>query len=154
MKFDFITVLLTAGTGLSLLFNSGKVTNNFNSLGSAREMMQQATARNNELRATQQAAKNQATIADERYKNGCLVLLYKGQLVAIAQGRPVYDPITKQPLPKGTVVCDGYGTTAILEPRDFDGDGKFQPVITSEAFTGNSLLIKQSLKQNRRATYQ
>ncbi|MBD2509531.1 hypothetical protein H6G91_19920 [Nostoc muscorum FACHB-395] len=154
MKFDPITVLLTAGTSVSLLFGSGNVTNTFNSLGNAREMMQTATAKNNELRATQQAAKNQAAIADERYRSGCLILLYKGQLVAIAQGKPAYDPVTKQPLPKGTVVCDGYGTTAILEPRDFDGDGKFQPVVASEAFTGNSQLIKQSLETNRRAAYQ
>jgi hypothetical protein len=154
MKFDPVTLLLTAGTSVSLLFGSGNVTSTFNSLGNAREMMQTATAKNNELRATQQAAKNQAAIADERYKNGCLILLYKGQLVAIAQGKPVYDPTTKQPLSKGTVVCDGYGTTAILEPRDFDGDGKFQPVVASEAFTGNSQLIKQSLENNRRAAYQ
>lgn len=154
MKFDPITLLLTASTGTSLLLGSGNVTSTFNSLGNAREMMQTATANNNELRAKEQAAKNQAAIAEERYKNGCLILLYKRQLVAIAQGKPVYDPTTKQPLPKGTVVCDGYGTTAILEPRDFDGDGKFQPVIASEAFTGNSLLIKQSLETNRRAAYQ
>ncbi|PHJ60243.1 hypothetical protein VF14_11600 [Nostoc linckia z18] len=154
MKVDFITLLLTIGTSASVLLNNGNVNSTFNSLGNAREMMQTATARNYQLRATQQAAKNQAAIADERYKNGCLVLLYKGQLVALAQGRPVYDPITKQPLPKGTVVCDGYGTTAILEPRDFDGDGKFQPVITLEAFTGNSQLIKEALEKNRRATYQ
>lgn len=154
MKLDLITVLLTAGTSTSLLFGSGNITSTFNSLGNAKEMMQTATAKNNELRASQQAAKNQAAIAEERYKNGCLVLLYKGKLVAISQGEPVYDRTTNQPLPKGTVVCDGYGTTGILEPRDFDGDGKFKPVITSEAFTGNSLLIKESLKSNRRAAYQ
>ncbi|MEH2384165.1 MAG: hypothetical protein V7K27_35650 [Nostoc sp.] len=154
MKLDFITVLLTVGTSTSLLFGSGNITNTFNSLGNAKEMMQTATAKNNELRASQQSAKNQAAIAEERYRNGCLILLYKGRLVAIAQGKPVYDPITKQPLPKGTVVCDGYGTSAILEPRDFDGDGKFQPVVASEAFTGNSQLIKQSLESNRRASYQ
>jgi hypothetical protein len=154
MKLDPITLLLTAGTSVSLLFGSGNVTSTFSSLGNAREMMQTATAKNNELRATQQAAKNQAAIADERYRSGCLILLYKGQLVAIAQGKPAYDPVTKQPLPKGTVVCDGYGTTAILEPRDFDGDGKFQPVVASEAFTGNNQLIKQSLENNRRAAYQ
>ncbi|MBG1267755.1 hypothetical protein [Nostoc sp. WHI] len=154
MKLDLMTVLLTASTGTSLLFGSGNITSTFNSLGNAKEMMQTATAKNNELRASQQAVKNQAAIAEERYRNGCLVLLYKGQLVAIAQGKPVYDPVTKQPLPKRTVVCDGYGTTGILEPRDFDGDGKFKPVITSEAFTGNSPLIKQSLENNRRAAYQ
>ncbi|MEH2400208.1 hypothetical protein [Nostoc sp.] len=154
MKLDPITLLLTAGTSASLLLGGGNVTSTFNSLGNAKEMMQIATAKNNELRAKGQAAKNQAVIADERYKSGCLILLYKGQLVAIAQGKPAYDRVTKQPLPKGTVVCDGYGTTGILEPRDFDGDGKFQPVIASEAFTGDSLLIKQSLETNRRAAYQ
>lgn len=154
MKLDPITLLLTAGTSASLLLGGGNVTSTFNSLGNAKEMMQIATAKNNELRAKGQAAKNQAAIADERYKSGCLILLYKGQLVAIAQGKPAYDTVTKQPLPKGTVVCNGYGTTGILEPRDFDGDGKFQPVIASEAFTGDRLLIKQSLETNRRAAYQ
>ncbi|MBD2168617.1 hypothetical protein H6G04_30010 [Calothrix membranacea FACHB-236] len=154
LRKDPVSLVLLAVIGGSLFLSQGNVSETMTSLGDAKKMMVASTAKNNEMLAGQQSDKNQSAIAEQRYKDGCLILLYKGQMAAIAQGRPVYDPLTKFPLPKGTQVCDGYGTTARLEPRDFDGDGVFIPVITQEAFTGNKEVIDNALTNNKRAFYQ
>jgi hypothetical protein len=130
--------------------NLGSIQSQF---GNAREMLAAETARNGELQATIISSENQAKIAEQRYTNGCLLLIYRGQMAALSQGNPVYDIMTGGPLPKGTVVCDGYGLTAVLEPRDFDGDGKYEPVIAQEAFTGDSEVIGKAIKTNRKVVY-
>jgi hypothetical protein len=146
----FAVSALLVGSSIFCGNNFGNIQSQF---GKAREMLAAETARNGELQATLISSENQAKIADQRYTNGCLILLYKGQMTALSQGKPVYDSVTGKPLPKGTVVCDGYGLTAVLEPRDFDGDGKYEPVITQEAFTGNSEVIGNAIKSNRRVNY-
>ncbi|MCM0590153.1 MAG: hypothetical protein KA716_07815 [Gloeotrichia echinulata DEX184] len=137
----------------SAVFGGNNFGNIQSQFGNAREMLATETARNGELQATIISSENQAKIAEQRYSNGCLILLYKGQMTALSQGSPVYDTVTGKPLPKGTVVCDGYGLTAILEPRDFDGDGKYEPVIAQEAFTGDSEVIGKAIKTNRKVVY-
>jgi len=88
-----------------------------------------------ELRASQQATQMNAQIAQQRYQAGCLKLRS-----ALVQGEPVFQ--NGSPLPKGTIVCDRFGNTGKLVPRDFDKDGKYVPVVAETAFTGNSKVVK------------
>ncbi|WYM00458.2 MAG: hypothetical protein HEQ19_13945 [Gloeotrichia echinulata CP02] len=147
------TIVFSSLVISSAVFGGNNFGNIQSQFGNAREMLATETARNGELQATIISSENQAKIAEQRYSNGCLILLYKGQMTALSQGSPVYDTVTGKPLPKGTVVCDGYGLTAILEPRDFDGDGKYEPVIAQEAFTGDSEVIGKAIKTNRKVVY-
>jgi hypothetical protein len=63
---------------------------------------------------SQQFAAERAKLAAARQQN-CLWLTTDGNTAAnIVEGMAVLDPITKDPLPEGTAVCDKYGWTALL----------------------------------------
>ncbi|QFS51309.1 hypothetical protein GXM_08803 [Nostoc sphaeroides CCNUC1] len=91
--------------------------------------------------------KEQATIADARYKTGCLPIVatvYPHKYVTIVQGKVIQDRITRNPLPRGTVVCDANGNTGVIADR-----GEVEAI----AFTGNRDLVATRLKRFRGGTY-
>ncbi|QFS52703.1 hypothetical protein GXM_10458 [Nostoc sphaeroides CCNUC1] len=89
----------------------------------------------------------QSTIADARYKTGCLPIVatvYPHKYVTIVQGKVIQDRITRNPLPRGTVVCDANGNTGVIADR-----GEVEAI----AFTGNRDLVATRLKRFRGGTY-
>lgn len=89
-----------------------------------------------------------AKVAEQRYQTGCLIVSSinaPGKLTALTNQAPVVDPITKAPLPIGTVVCDAAGNTAELV-QGYGG----RSVADRFAFTGNRQVINEAL---RRAGY-
>lgn len=101
---------------------------------------QEIAQENTQLRIAEQVASERAEIAGDRYTRGC-VLVVSGSdarlAASIAQGKPVLDWATGNPLPDETVVCDPYGNTGII------ADG----VVAQTAFTGNQEVINQRLQQ-------
>jgi hypothetical protein len=130
-----------------LVLSSGNVKDNFQTIGETKKITQFNIAKNYELTASQQDAESQAEIANQRYQSGCLMLSTNGKFVHLSQAATVIDPERKTPLPKGTLVCDSYGNTGRLAPRDFDRDGIFTTVITETAFTGNQEIISKAKQE-------
>jgi hypothetical protein len=130
-----------------LALSSGNVKANFQSIDATKKITQFNSAKNLELTASQQDAESQAEIANQRYQSGCLMLVSNGRLVHLAQAITVIDPDTRKPLPKGTLVCDSFGNSGKLAPRDFDRDGIFVTVITESAFTGNQEIVSKAKQE-------
>ena len=79
--------------------------------------------------------KGKAIIAEQRYRDGCTIVVAANSpknLATLVEGEPVFDRTTKKPLPVGTVVCDGNGSTGVLA-----SNANGVPVVTDMAFTGN-----------------
>jgi hypothetical protein len=130
-----------------LALSSGNIKDNFQTIGATKKTTQFNIAKNYELTASQQDAESQAEIANQRYQSGCLMLETNGKFVHLAQAITVIDPDRKTPLPKGTLICDSYGNTGRLAPRDFDRDGIFTTVITETAFTGNQEIVSRAKQE-------
>ena len=111
---------------------------------SMREQSNQDVAAHAELMLDQEAAKAAAEIANERYLTGCQPVVDWAQIhyVSLVENEVVLDPITKFPIPKGTVVCDANGNTAIIQ-----GNEQGWPVAQSFAFTGDQGIVRQRLSQ-------
>jgi len=92
-----------------------------------------------------------AEIAEQRYHNGCVPVVDWSQQnwVSLIAGEVVIDPVTKFPVPDGTVVCDANGNTAITRNND-----KGWPVATSFAFTGNQEVVRRRLSQFQQHNFQ
>lgn len=130
-----------------LALSSGNVKANFQSIDATKKTTQFNAAKNLELTASQQDAESQAEIANQRYQSGCLMLVDNGKFVHLAQAITVIDPDRKTPLPKGTLICDSFGNTGKLAPRDFDQDGVFVTVITETSFTGNLEIVSKAKQE-------
>jgi hypothetical protein len=107
-------------------------------------MAQENSAREMEMRATQEALAIQAKIADERYGLGCIMVVASNspdKLTALEEGRPVMDAARNRPLSAGAVVCDGFGNTGIIVKVNS------KPVVGEMAFTGNQKVIDAAKKR-------
>ncbi len=135
-----------------LALSSGNVKDNFQTIGATKKTTQFNIAKNYELTASQQDAESQAVIANQRYQSGCLMLSTNGKFVHLAQAITVIDPDRRTPLPKGTLVCDAFGNTGRLAPRDFDRDGTYTTVITETAFTGNQEIVSKAKQEATKNT--
>lgn len=91
----------------------------------------------------------QALLANRRYKL-CLPLVGDAYnngthyFAGIKEGDKPRDRITGENLPKGTIVCDAHGNTAVI-----DGNG----AVTAFAFTGDRDIIQLRLKRFRGSQY-
>lgn len=96
-----------------------------------------------------QAEKEQAEIANQRYKT-CLPVVggeRRGNthyFSGIQKGAVIKDRITNKPLPTGTVICDAHGTTGVIGEK-----GK----VTFTAYTGDRDVIQARLKRFRGSQY-
>lgn len=108
-------------------------------------VIEQATAQRRELQIQFQSEKEQASIANERYKT-CLPVVGEEMrngthyFSGIQKGVVIHDRITGRPLVRGTVICDAFGQTAVIgedgTPNHF-------------AFTGDRNVIQSRLKRFR-----
>ena len=91
----------------------------------------------------------QARIANERYKS-CLPVVgneYRNDthyFTGIKEGDKPRDKITGKQLPKGTVICDAHGNTAVIDKKG---------AVSYLAFTGNRNVIQSRLKRFRGSQY-
>ncbi len=116
----------------------------FQEMGTVSRTIQRSAIDQQRLEAQQAALAERAKIADDRYRDGCLLIQKQGQntLIAISQGMPVVDSQTGQPLPPNTVICDFTGNTAVMA---WNGTAV---VTTDVAFTGNRELINQAIARS------
>ena len=93
-------------------------------------------------------AQEEATIADQRFTQGCvpIVSLENGKPIAITPGLPIYDQNSGLPWPSGTIVCDGFGNTSVLESAT-TADGKAASVVGEIISTGNRSIVEASMQQ-------
>lgn len=93
-------------------------------------------------------AQQEATIADQRFAQGCvpIVSIENGKPIAITPGLPIYDKNSGNPWPSGTIVCDGFGNTSVLESATTQ-DGKTVSVVGEIISTGNRSVIDASMRQ-------
>jgi len=135
---------VSAAFGIAILgcfaLNSREIQKNMMVVGKVRELAQVNAAQDMQLRVSQQQAQMQAEIANERYQNGCLIVVTTFDptlLASLAEGQPVLDGASTTPLPLGTIVCDAHGNTAKIIPG-INGT----PVAGEIAFTGNRQIVE------------
>lgn len=108
-------------------------------------VIDQATAQRRELQIQFDSEKEQAEIANARYKT-CLPVVGETMrngthyFSGIQKGVVIHDRITGRPLVKGTIICDAFGQTASV-----GADGTPQHF----AFTGDRDVIQARLKRFR-----
>lgn len=109
----------------------------------------EVTAQRRSLELQLQTEKEQAAIANERYKS-CLPVVGNERhgnthyFSGIKPDTPINDRITNKPLVKGTVICDAHGQTAVI------GDNGIPQKF---AYTGNRDVIKSRLNRFRGSSY-
>ncbi|MBC1225385.1 hypothetical protein GNF10_23710 [Nostoc sp. UCD121] len=133
--------------GASLVYSSGDIQRNMGAITEIKQSIAQNSKQQTILEQQLELEKQQAAIADSRYESGCLPIVatvYPHKYVTIVQGKVIFDRITLNPLPKGTVVCDANGNTGVIADR-----GEVEAI----AFTGNRDLVATRLKRFRGGTY-
>lgn len=115
-----------------------------------RSSQQQEQAR---LTLAQDAVKQKDTIARERYKNGCVMVVSsrdRTQFTAITEGLPVIDASRNVPLSVGNIVCDGNGLTGEIVVNVLD---KLTPVVSNTAFTSDRAIVAAAMKRYHGTRY-
>jgi hypothetical protein len=155
IKRNKASLVWCALTLASLAFASADIKANFQQLSNTKQLIREDDANIQQLERQTDLEKEKAKLAEARYKSGCVLLAnHQGGFTNLSQGLTVVDPIRKTPLPKGTVICDINGNTGVLQPRDFDRDGKWTVVIADTAFTGNRNLVDRSVERfKNRSSY-
>ncbi|MDB9369167.1 hypothetical protein PN456_09375 [Nodularia spumigena CS-586/05] len=121
-----------------LSISAPNIKSNISTMGEIQQVVRKNSTQEWKLRASQQAAQAQAEIAEQRYRDGCVMVVAMNNpdsFTSLSEGEPVIDHVRNVPLPIGTVVCDANGNTAVIIK------GENQPVTGEIAFTGNQELI-------------
>jgi hypothetical protein len=137
-----IESVLIGGLVITVILDLPHILRQIGLSGELRATAEAQNQRHMEMRLAQQAAADASEIAQERYQNGCLVILSKtdkDQYASIVEGRPVNDK-SGSIVPQNTIVCDGYGNTAKISMI------RGIPVATQVAFTGNRKAIENARK--------
>jgi hypothetical protein len=131
----------------SLIYSSGDIARNMRSISELKGAIAFNSAQQSKLEQQFEFEKEQATIAEGRYKSGCLPVVatvYPHKYVSITKGQVIKDRITGKPLSAGSVVCDANGNTGVI-----DENGAVEAI----AFTGNRDLVAKRLTRFRGGTY-
>jgi hypothetical protein len=134
-------------TAVSLIYSSADIARSMRSISELKGVIASSSEQQSKLEQQFQFEKEQAQIAEGRYKVGCLPVVatvYPHKYVSITKGQIIKDRITKQPLSAGSVVCDANGTTGVI-----DQEGN----VGTLAFTGNRDLVATRLRRFRGGTY-
>jgi hypothetical protein len=136
----FVSVALIAA-----LFSHKDIQKGMDSLASEKERVSLKTAEKRRLEESQELVKTRAAIAEQRYKDGCTIVVAVNSprnLATLVEGETVLDRTSKKSLPAGTVVCDGNGSTGILA-----SNAEGIPVTTDLAYTGNRQLAIEQVRK-------
>lgn len=137
--------LILGGLAVSLIFSSGNLRQNAQSIADVRHTVQSNTAMQMQLQASEQANQQRAQIAEARYQQGCILVVAlhdPSSFTTISEGQPVIDQARGVPFPIGTIVCDSFGNTGKIIAAS---DGT--PVVGEVAFTGNRAVIDAAMQQ-------
>lgn len=151
IKRNPVSALFGIGVLACLALSSSNVKQQMQSISQVRELAQQNSAKEMRLRAVEDFMNQQAQIASNRYKAGCVMVVAMKSpqdYTSLTEGQPVLDRVRKKPLPAGTVVCDANGNTGVLEPGVDD-----TPVVGSMAFTGNQSVVEAARNRNKSTRY-
>lgn len=142
MNQNTITAALGGLALLTALPSLGNLGGAASSLTAIREEAARVSDRANELALIEQETAAAAAVAESRY-GSCIPIVDQAtgaSYVSIIEGSPVLDRVTLHPLPTGAVVCDYWGTTAILAPNE-----EGIPVASHLAFTGTREIVEARL---------
>ncbi len=120
---------------VATFFSHGDIQRSMQGLSEDRARIASNASEQRRLEENAELIKAKAAIAEQRYKDGCTMVVAANSptnLATLVLGEPVFDRTTKKPLPAGTVVCDANGTTAVLASNE-----NGVPVVSDMAFTGN-----------------
>ncbi len=135
--------------GFSLLLGMDGIKSNLQQVSTIRARVQEDSKTQMNLQASQQDAEAKASIAEARYKAGCIVVVAGNNPdfhTSITEGSPVLDGIRKTALPPNTLVCDADGNTAKLVPGTYRGSKT--AVAWELSFTGDRAVIDARLAQS------
>jgi hypothetical protein len=141
-------LIIGALLGGSLLLGMDSIKSNMQQVSAIRSQVQADSKTQMALQASQQDAEQKASIAEARYKAGCIVVVASnntGFYSALTEGAPVIDSIRGTALPPNTIVCDKDGNTAKLVPGVYQGSKT--AVAWEMAFTGNRAVIDAAIAQ-------
>lgn len=95
-----------------------------------------------QIRTEQQFSRVYGDLANQRYRSGCVFArdLESGELIALSNDMQILDPISRQPLPVGALICDELGNTAAIVPG-INGE----PILGSFAYTGDREVVDAAL---------
>ena len=130
-------------------FSSNDIQRSMQGLSTDRARIVSNASEQRRLEENAELSKIKAVIAEQRYKDGCTIVVAVSSprnLATLVLGEPVLDRTSKKSLPSGTVVCDANGNTAVLSPN-VDGI----PVVSDLAFTGNRELAIAQVRKIRGA---
>lgn len=133
----------------SLLLSYKDIARNMQNLSIARETISNNSNQQQMLESQLAHEKAQAAIAEARYRSGCRIVVAvesPRNLATLVEGESVLDRTTKKPLPAGTVVCDGNGSTGLIVQ-----DAQGELVVGQMAFTGNRELAIAQIRKIRGA---
>jgi hypothetical protein len=115
------------------------------SMAARKELRSQDRAAVHDLVESRQAQRHitqMATIAAERYQTGCRLVVAQdnqGQLISLAEGMAIIDPITNQALADGTTVCSGSGETGVMSGG----------VVAKVAITGDQSVVETAIQEGK-----
>jgi hypothetical protein len=94
---------------LAAAFNYPTIAQNMKATGRVREKALVNSELTQQLEATNIFAEQQAAIAEQRYSDGCIVVVASNdptKFTSLTEGQPVLDAVRGVPLPTNTIVCD------------------------------------------------
>jgi hypothetical protein len=136
----FVSVALVAA-----LFSHKDIQKGMDSVAFEKERVSLKTAEEKRLEQGQELVKARAAIAEQRYKDGCTIVVAVNSpknLATLVEGETVLDRTSKKSLPAGTVVCDGNGNTGVLK-----ANGQNIPVVSDLTYTGNRELAIDQVRR-------
>ncbi len=130
---------------VAAVFSHGDIQRSMQGLSEDRARIASNASEQRRLEENAELVKVKAAIAEQRYKDGCTMVVAANSprnLATLVLGEPVFDRTSKKPLPAGTVVCDSNGNTAVLASNTLG-----VPVVTDMAFTGNRELALAQIRK-------
>ena len=137
-----VTAALGGLAVLTALPSLGNLGGAASSLTAIRQEAARVGDRANALALIEQESAAAAAVAESRYAS-CIPIVDQAtgaSYVSIIEGSPVLDRVTLHPLPTGAIICDYWGSTAILAPNE-----EGIPVATALAFTGDRAVVEARL---------
>ncbi len=143
------SILVTIG-GIYLVCNVSAVNRMVADQNAQREAIAKSDKQVQELQISEDAKKEMAVIAEQRYKDGAVIVVasnHRDTYTTLSEGQPVIDYARRVPLPAGTIAADAFGNTCKIILT------KNTPVCGEMAFTGNQQVIRAALKRFAGAKY-
>ena len=144
-----IKIVFASMCVVGLFFSRDDIAKNIATTNQVKAEVSASNNRLGRLERQRAAEEREAKIAEQRYSK-CLPVVGKVRrndrhyFVGLKKNQLITDRISGAPLVKGTVVCDGFGVTGVLNE-----EGR----VSAVAFTGNRDLVARRTKRFRKQQY-